>query len=242
MSHAKYTGTQSKLRFRLGSYFRKILSRMTWYHVQPLVLARRLGVSERSIWYAVHELRDTSCPEFKIEKRRVGSCYVTIVSLAQVPECKSMTIEQGLSNERNEMHSTGKPERLKSAASTARVERVVANPARERRKDRLAHFITRRHLRLKHWDNCKVRWCYGNTFNYVRNALGQGFRDWAIAKAYQMALEALHKVATDVGLNTGTPDLMFEPSKLKAHAIEILKRSDKSEVIWAPTRYAFGAA
>lgn len=215
---------------------------MPWYHVQPVTLAKRLGVSERSVWYALHELRDTSCPEFKIEKRRVGSCYVTIVSLTQLPECKPMTIGQGLSSERNTMHSTGNPERLKSAASAARVDRTGSSPAGERRKDRLAHFITRRHLRLKHWDNCKVKWYYGNTFNYVRTALGRGFRDWGIVKAYQIALEALHAVATDVGLNTGTPDLMFEPSKLKKHALEILNRSDPEQVLWRPTGYALGAA
>lgn len=221
----------ASLTTRLAAYFRAVLRRAPWYRIDIQVLSRRFRCCERSLWYHFRRMRGWTLSDMVFQTVRWGRSYTTIVRRPD-HEFRVQTSDYriGFSSTEEKNPITGETPERESQARTARSRREAEEATAG--EARLAHVITRRDLRTRHWDNCKVRFEYGLALRIAKTALVRGFTRESIARAYQIELEELHRTATDVGLMAGDPSLIFEPSKLKSAVLELLSRCDPAQVTY----------
>lgn len=90
---------------------------------------------------------------------------------------------------------------------------------------KLGHWV-KRQLLGKWWENCKVELPtnQGQIYNFAIRWISKGICTIQIEKAFELALQKMHGVATDVGLLTGDPSLKFNVSSTVVKADRILTK------------------
>ena len=93
------------------------------------------------------------------------------------------------------------------------------------RQVKLGHWV-KRQLLEKWWENCKidVPTNQGQIYNFAIRWISKGICTIQIEKAFELALQKMHGVATDVGLLTGDPSLKFNVSSTVVKADRILTK------------------
>ena len=93
------------------------------------------------------------------------------------------------------------------------------------RQVKLGHWV-KRQLLEKWWENCKVEIPnnQGQIYNFAIRWISKGICTIQIEKAFELALQKMHGVATDVGLLTGDQFLKFNVSSTVVAADRILTK------------------
>ncbi len=87
----------------------------------------------------------------------------------------------------------------------------------------LAHWLKRDLWNRFAWDNCKVKRSDAHLFGYALRGIVAGYDLEAISRCFEKALKSRHGLATDIGLQTGSPTgVFFECSSTVSMALQEL--------------------
>lgn len=198
---------------RLHRYLEGVFKHgLRWYHLDFDAIARRTGMSRRTLERAVAWIRTHWPVRFSIRTRRIGRVFAVQISdrqtrpLSPTPPIPAVSF-------RKDRNTAGR-----LSALTARLTAKGCNALR-----RLAAFVARRELEPLHWDNCKVAYRFAHAYRFALSALLLGHERQRIAHAYRIALHRRHGDATDYGLNRDCAvSVRWEPSSTVSLAASLL--------------------
>ena len=173
------------------------------YFVDIQILAKRIGVSSRTIERGIRWLKNNDdCLCF--DRLRVGRSFKTIVRFHyDIPSNKDFS-------SKNKNKITPQGELGEISPKFHWTQPATANQHAKIRG--LAFFLTKQ-LKKMHHEHCRVRFSAKHAFAFVQEELARGFTKELILNVYSEALDYFHGIASDAGVRNFVPSGVIARSR-----------------------------